>query len=169
MEVISSVVYGKYNFAIINAGQNKQGKSMVRIIVGVVAGFLVWVIVWVGTEQVFSALWPDWFGAHLIAFTAAIKNGGQFTADTTILLMQIVMASLVSVLAGYVAALIARETKRAPLILGILLAAFGLLKVVMSWPYVPLWHHVILMALLFPMTILGGKLKAARSRPKVHD
>jgi hypothetical protein len=29
----------------------------------------------------------------------------------------------------------------------------------MSWPYVPLWYHVVFTALLVPMTILGGRLK----------
>ncbi len=48
--------------------------------------------------------------------------------------------------------------KRAPLVLGFLLLAFGLLKAVMSWPYVPIWYHVIFTALLIPMTIMGGKL-----------
>ena len=99
------------------------------------------------------------YGAHQLAFTAAIKNGGQFSADTTILLMQIVCASVVSVMSGFLAALIARENKRAPLILGLLLTAFGLLKAVMSWPYVPIWYHVIFTALLMPMAIMGGKLK----------
>ncbi len=30
----------------------------------------------------------------------------------------------------------------------------------LSWPYVPLWSHVLFTALLLPMTITGGKLKA---------
>ena len=134
---------------------------MVRIVFGVIAGFFAWSIVWVGSEIVFSAIWPEWYGAHQRAFTAAIKNGGQFSADTMILLMQIVLGSIVSVMSGFLAALIARENKRAPLILGLLLMAFGLLKVVMSWPYVPIWYHVIFTALLIPMTIVGGKLKTA--------
>jgi hypothetical protein len=54
------------------------------------------------------------------------------------LLVHIVLGSIVSVMSGFLAALIAGENKRAPLILGFLLLAFGLLKVVMSWPYVPI-------------------------------
>lgn len=131
---------------------------MWRIVWGVIAGFFGWSIVWVGSEKLLSAISPVWFGAHQLAFTAAIKNGGQFSADTTILLMQIVLGSIVSAMAGFLAALIARENKRAPLILGLLLLAIGLVKVVMSWPYVPIWHHVIFTALLIPMTIMGGKL-----------
>ena len=131
---------------------------MVRIVLGVIAGFLAWAIVWFGSEKILSAIWPEGFGAHQRAFEAAIKNGGQFTADTTLLLIHIVLASIVSVMAGFLAALIAGEHMRAPVVLGFLLLAFGLLKAVMSWQYVPLWYHVIFTALLIPMTIAGGKL-----------
>ena len=132
---------------------------MVRIVLGVIAGFLAWAIVWVGSEKVLSAIWPEWFGTHQLAFQAAIEHGGQFTADSTILLIHIVLGSIVSVMSGFLAALIAGENKRAPLVLGFLLLAVGLLKAVMSWPYVPIWYHVIFTAILLPMTIVGGKLK----------
>ena len=131
---------------------------MLRIVLGVIAGFIAWLIVWVGSEKILSAIWPEWFGAHQTAFQAAIEHGGQFTADTSILLIHIVLGSIVSVMSGFLAALIAGENKRAPLILGFLLLAVGLLKVVMSWPYVPIWYHVIFTAILLPMAIMGGKL-----------
>jgi len=131
---------------------------MVRIVLGVIAGFFAWAIVWFGSEKILSAIWPE-FGAHQRAFQAAIENGGQFTADTRLLLTHIVLGSIVSVMSGFLAALIAGENKRAPLVLGFLLLALGLLKAVMSWPYVPIWYHVIFTALLIPMTIMGGKLK----------
>lgn len=133
-----------------------------RIVLGVIAGFLAWAIAWVGSEKILSAIWPESYGAHQIAFQAAVENGGQFTADTTLLLIHIVVGSIVSVMSGFLAALIARENTRAPLVLGFLLVAVGLLKVVLSWPYVPIWYHVIFTALLIPMTIMGGKLKTTR-------
>ena len=132
---------------------------MVRIVLGVIGGFFVWAIAWVGSEKILSAIWPESYGAHQAAFQAAIVNGGQFTADTTLLLMHIVLCSIVSLMSGFLAALIAGENKRAPLVLGFLLMAFGLLKAVMSWAYVPIWYHIIFTALLIPMTIMGGKLK----------
>jgi hypothetical protein len=139
---------------------------MVRIVLGVIGGFFSWAIVWFGSEKIFSALWPEWFGAHQVAFQAAIEHGGQFTADSTVLLIHIVLASIVSVISGFLAALIAGENKRAPLVLGFLLLAFGLLKVVMSWPYVPIWYHVVFTAILLPMALVGGKLKTAPSKKK---
>jgi uncharacterized membrane protein YwzB len=130
---------------------------MVRIVLGVISGFLAWATVWVGSEKILSAIWLA-FGVHQRAFEEAIKNGGQFTADTTMLLTHIVLGSIVSVMSGFLAALIAGENRRAPLVLGFLLVAVGLLKAVMSWPYVPIWYHVIFTAILLPMAVMGGKL-----------
>ena len=110
---------------------------MVRIVLGVISAFLAWLIAWVGSEKILSAIWSG-FGAHQRAFEEAIKNGGQFTADTTMLLTHIVIGSIVSVLAGSLAALIAGENRRAPLVLGCLLLALGFLKAVMSWQHVPI-------------------------------
>ena len=133
---------------------------MLRMVLGVVAGFFTWMIAWFGGEKVISALWPA-FGTHQAAFQAAIENGGQFTADATMLLTHIVLGSIVSVISGFLAALIAGENRRSPLILGFLLLGLGVLKMVMSWQYVPVWYHVIFTAFLLPMTIVGGKLKTA--------
>ena len=132
---------------------------MVRIILGAIVGFFAWSIVWVGSEKIFSAIWPAWYGAHQTAFEAAIQNGGQFTPDPTILVMNIIRGAIVSAGAGYLAALISGENKRSPLILGILLLAFDLIIVALSWKHVPLWYGIIFTVMLVPMTILGGRLK----------
>ena len=133
---------------------------MLRIVLGVIAGFFAWLIVWIGSEKILSAIWPE-FGVHQRAFEEAVKNGPDasgFTADTTMLLTHIVLGSIVSVMAGSLAARIAGENTPAPLVLGFLLLAVGLLKAVMSWQYVPIWYHVIFTAILLPMAIIGGKL-----------
>lgn len=133
---------------------------MLRIVLGVIGGFFAWMTVWVGSEKVLSAIFPEGYGVHQAAFQAAVENGASgFTVDTTLLLVHIVQGVIVSVMAGALAALIAGENKRAPLILGLSLVAFGLMIVVLSWPYVPVWYHIIFTAMLLPMTIFGGKLK----------
>jgi len=130
---------------------------MWRIVLGVIAGFIAWLVVWIGSEKILSAIWPA-FGANQKAFEEAVRNGGEYTADTTMLLTHLVLGSVVSVMAGIFAALIARENTSAPLVVGILLLALGLLKAVMSWQYVPIWYHIIFTAILLPMAVLGGKL-----------
>jgi len=130
---------------------------MLRIVLGAIAGFIAWFIVWVVSEKIIGAIWPA-FGVHQKAFEEAIKNGGEFTADTRALLTHIILGSIVSVLAGYLAALIAGENTSAPLFIGILLLAMGVAKAVMSWQYVPIWYHIIFTAILLPLAIIGGKL-----------
>lgn len=135
---------------------------MVRIALGSIAGFIAWIILWVGIEKIFIAVLPQWYGVPQLAFQEAVENrAGQFTAETRLLLTHIIIGSIVSVIAGYLAALTAGDRARAPMILGFLLVGLGVLKAAMSWSYVPLWYHVIFTAMLLPMTIVGGKLKGA--------
>lgn len=49
---------------------------MLRIVLGVIAGFIAWLIVWIGSEKVISAIWPA-FGVHQKTFENAVKNGGS--------------------------------------------------------------------------------------------
>lgn len=135
---------------------------MIRIVLAVIAGFFAWLLAWVGLEKILSAIWPEWYGTHQIAFEAALLIGSPFTPDSSILLIHILCASIVSLMSGFLAARIAGENKRAPQILSVLLLALGLAKMVMSWPLVPIWYHIIFTALLIPMTIFGSKLKTAQ-------
>ena len=130
---------------------------MLRIALGVIAGFVGWLIAWVASEKIIGAIWPA-FGVHQKAFEEVIKNGGEFTADTTMLITHVVLGSIVSVIAGALAALVAGENSKAPMFAGILLLLMGVAKAVMSWQYVPLWYHVVFTAMLLPLAVLGGKL-----------
>jgi hypothetical protein len=135
---------------------------MIRTVLGVVAGFLVWMIAWFGGETILSAIWPA-FGVHQAAFQAAIENGPDpsgFTADSTMLLTHIVLGSVASLISGFLAALIAGENRRIPLAVGCLLLGMAIMKAVTSWPLVPVWYHVIFTAILLPMAIIGGRLKS---------
>ncbi len=134
---------------------------MIRIVLGVVVGFIAWLILWVGGEQILSVLWPEGLGVHQRAFQEAIEKGGPFTADRTLLVVHLVLVPLVSAAAGFLAAVIAGENKWAPMVLGLLLLAMGLAKMVLTWSYVPIWYHVLFTGFLILMPILGGKLKAS--------
>ena len=96
---------------------------MLRIVLGVIVGFITWMIVWVGVEKILSAILPEWYGAPQTAFQNAVENGGQFIAETHLLLSHILIGAIISAVAGYVAALTAGENMRAPPVLGFLLLA----------------------------------------------
>lgn len=132
---------------------------MVKIVLGVIAGFVAWSILWVGSDQVLMLASPAWYGAHQLGFEKAITNGEPFAADTTILIMHVVRSAIISIMSGFLAAFIAGENRRAPLILGVILLIVGIAVEAYAWNYAPAWYHIIFVLLLIPMTLLGGKLK----------
>ena len=132
---------------------------MLRIILGVIAGFIAWSILWVGSDQVLISFSPDWYGQHQHSLQAAMFNQAPFVPDTTILLMHLVRAAIVSIMAGFLAAIVANENKKAPFALGVLLLLAGIAVQAMAWSYLPIWYHMIFLGLLIPMTGLGGRMK----------
>lgn len=136
---------------------------MVRIILGVIAGFVAWSILWVGSDQVLMAT-LDWYREHQNAFQKAMFNGESFQANTTILIMHLVRSVIISLISGYLAALVAAENRRAPLILGILLLLFGIMVQAYAWKYIPVWYHLLFLVLLIPVTMIGGRLRKVQMR-----
>ncbi len=132
---------------------------MLRIIAGIIVGFVVWSILWTGSDALLSALSPGWYGKHQTEFGAAVTNNQPFVPDATILILGLIRSVIFSLASGYIAATIAHENAKSTVGLGVLLLAFGIFIQSIFWDYVPLWYHVPFLALLIPMTILGGKLK----------
>jgi hypothetical protein len=132
---------------------------MLRIILGAIIGFIVWSVLWVGSDAVLSAISPGWYGKNLSGLEAAVNNKTSFTADSLILLIALVRSVIFSIISGFIAALIARENTKSPLACGVLLLLFGIYIQSIFWNYVPLWYHIPFLLLLIPMTIMGGKLR----------
>lgn len=134
---------------------------MVRIILAVIVGFLVWSILWLGSEELLSMIFPEWFGAHQIAFKkASLDNTPYWVEDTSILVWNVIRGIIVSIISGYIAAMIAGENKTSTLVLGVCLLLFGLYIVFVTWAMIPVWYHALFSLMLIPMTILGGRLKS---------
>lgn len=132
---------------------------MVRIILGVIVGFVVWTILWLGSDKVLMSLSPAWYGSHQLTFEGALMTGTGFTPDPTILLIHIVRASIISIMSGFIAAMVAGENRKTPLALGVVLLLVGVAVEAMAWNYLPIWYHLIFLVLIIPMTLLGGRMK----------
>ena len=132
---------------------------MLRIILGAIVGFIVWSVLWVGSDAIISVISPNWYGKSLVDFQNAVDNKLPYTVDSTILIMSLIRSVIFSIFAGFATALIAKENSKSTLGLGILLLLFGIFIQSIYWNYVPLWYHIPFLALLIPMAILGGKLK----------
>jgi hypothetical protein len=136
-------------------------KNMLRLILGVVVGFVAWSILWVGSNEVLVTMSPDWWGAHQTAFERAWTNKEAFTADATIMIVNLLRSFAISIISGFLAAVVANESKRTTLVLGVLLLLFGIFVQVSAWSLIPIWYHFLFLFMLIPMTIAGGKLKSS--------
>lgn len=132
---------------------------MLRVVLGVIAGFIAWSILWVGSEQVLSQMSPGWYGAHQDKVALAVANGSSFNSDTTIVMICLIRSIIASLMSGFLAAVIARENSLSPKILGIVLLLVGITVQFFLWNVFPVWYHAIFLALLIPMSVLGGRLK----------
>jgi hypothetical protein len=132
---------------------------MVRVILGIAVGFIVWSVLWVGSDFVLTAISPNWYGKHHTELEAASLNKTPFMSDSVILVIALIRSAIFSIVSGSLAAPIARENAKSALGLGILLLLFGIYIQSIFWNNAPLWYHISFLFLLVPMTILGGTLK----------
>ncbi len=132
---------------------------MLRIILGVIAGFILWSIVWVGLDALWSAVSPGWFGRIFNEFQNAAKHNEPFTPPLAVSIYLIFQSVLCSLFAGFTAALIAKENRKSTLALGVLLLLTGIFVEVSNWQYFPIWYHVLFLLLLIPATVSGGRLR----------
>ncbi|MCD9189077.1 MAG: hypothetical protein LUM44_21855 [Pyrinomonadaceae bacterium] len=135
---------------------------MLRVILGAILGFIVWTILLLGSDAVWVALSPDWYGKHQADFQAAINNKTPFLADTGVMIVAIFRSAIFSLITGFIAALISRESFKSPLLLGIFLVAFGAFIHSMMLDNVPIWYHILILIPIIPLTLLGGKLKGQK-------
>jgi hypothetical protein len=122
---------------------------MGRTIGAVVAGVVLWGVLWNG-------------GSAGLGAAGVITVGEPITA-VPVLLGLIAYSAGLSVLAGWVCAVIKDGPDAMTAVKG--LAAVNLLigiaVEVMYWSLMPVWYHLIFLALVVPMTLAGGRMKAA--------
>ena len=131
---------------------------MLRIILGAIAGFVVWSILWVGGDAVFMALSTS-YKEYLEGFNNALMTKEPFEINTPILFLTLIKSFICSIISGVVTALIAKENTKSTILLGILLLTFGIFIQSIYWNYLPLWYHLAFLLMLIPMSFLGGKLR----------
>jgi len=126
-----------------------ETKSLLKNIYGVIAGFVLWTALWIASDLALRLISPEWY-------VEASKN-----FSTTFLLITLVRSIVISVVCGYIAALIARQNGAATaLVLGVLLLAFGVFVQAQLWNSIPLWYHLLFLVTLIPATYLGGRLRS---------
>jgi hypothetical protein len=119
---------------------------MLRTIAAVVAGFVAWSAVWLDGNAILAALSP-----------AAVNADGS-VANVGFLLALLALSLLASLVAGYTtAALQARPG--AAWALALVLLVVGIAVELGSWRLLPVWYHLVFLALIVPVVRFGAGLR----------
>ncbi len=128
-----------------------KGEAMLRLILGAVIGVVAWMAVVFVVSYLVRAAAPE-INAAMVAHTTVTAMAERLAISF--------VASLVS---GYLAMLIARDS-RGPLIAGVLMLfifvpyhLFGRDAGGTIWTSFPLWYHLTFFVSLLLLSILGGR------------
>ena len=119
---------------------------MIRAILGVIAGYAAWTILWLGGNVLL-------FGEA----SRVIGEGQAFTAAGP-LAGVIVLSVVCSIVAGLTAAKIAKSRAAgAVIVMALLLLATGVGVQLGVWSLMPVWYHLAFLVLIIPVTIASGR------------
>jgi hypothetical protein len=125
---------------------------MLRAIAAVIAAFVSWFVIATIGNRVLRLTWPDY---------AQVERAMNFTL--AMLLARLVLGTLSSLGAGFVVAWISRSNRVAALsLVGLLLVLF-VPQHYMLWPRFPVWYHLVFLASLIVIPLLGAKLYLGRA------
>ena len=122
---------------------------MGRSILSVFAGMVSWSVLWISTNAVLAALFPD------------IIVPEQYVGHLGMLLTFLIASVAYSIAAGYVTGMVAtRDHLKHGLALGIAQLAIGISFQSMYWDLMPVWYHLTFLVLLIPGNLAGAALRA---------
>lgn len=119
---------------------------MVRSVVGVVAGLVVWVALATVAGVILRNAWPAY---------ASVADAMTFTLPMMIARLSI--GAVATLAAGWVATVITRRF-RLSLLPGVVLLLGFIPQHIMLWEKFPVSYHLTFLCSLLPLTLLGGRM-----------
>jgi hypothetical protein len=120
---------------------------MLKKILGVVAGLLVWSTVVTVAGAIMRLSWPAY---------ASVATAMTFTL--TMLVARLSISVLATLAAGLVTAIIAPRSLLVRLMPGVLLLVGFIPVHIMLWNRFPVWYHLTFLLSLVPLTYVGGTI-----------
>jgi hypothetical protein len=120
---------------------------MMRIAIAVIVGYVVWSVIWLVANNL------------MFADAGEVMAAGDPFTETRPLLGVLALSVVCSLAGGVVAAKVGKERARAA-VMGnaILLLVSGIAIQASIWALMPVWYHLVFLALLVPVTLMGGRL-----------
>ncbi len=125
---------------------------MKRIIVGIVAGVVAWVLAASLLNRGVSTALPGYAGAEL-----------NMTFTLSMMTVRLILGALASLIAGAATGWIDRPGGPAAWIVGAMLLAAFIPMHVAVWDLFPVWYHLTFLVTLVPLMLLGSLLARARA------
>ncbi|MGH8317597.1 MAG: hypothetical protein ACREUL_06415 [Steroidobacteraceae bacterium] len=130
---------------------------MVRSVVGVVVGAVLWMVGFYALAIGLARLWPD----YAIHGHEWVKEG-VFTFTPFMTCCNLALWVLAEIGAGWVAAKISRGPRAAWTLAGLLSVYLAALHLVLYWPRFPWWYNLGVVIPAIPAVLLGANLAAPR-------
>jgi len=125
---------------------------MGRAIGGVVVGYALWSVLWLGLNAGVQAALPD------------IVDPLQPLTHTGVLAFFVVASVVISIGSGFVCAAVrGSSSMKSVQVLAAALLVTGIGAEVSYWAMTPVWYHLVFLALLVPATLWGGSLRAGKA------
>lgn len=132
---------------------------MVRSVLGVVVGAIVWTVAFWILAMVLALLWPD-YAIHGRQWMRA----GVFTFTPLMAFCNLVLWVLAEIAAGWAAGRIAKGRVAVWVLAALLGIYLAVLHLVLYWPRFPWWYNLGVVIPVIPAVLLGARLaNAARS------
>jgi hypothetical protein len=136
---------------------------MVRGVLGVVVGAVVWMAGFFALALVLAQLWPG-YAIHGREWT----RQGVFTFTPPMACCNLVFWLLAEIGAGWVTGMIAKRREAVWVLAGLLGVYLAVLHLILYWPRFPWWYNLGVVIPTVPAVLFGGKLanspRAARSQ-----
>jgi hypothetical protein len=126
---------------------------MVRNVLGVVIGAVVWMVGFLILAVVLAQLWPD-YAVHGRQWT----RQGVFTFTPLMACCNLVFWVLAEIGAGWTAGRIAKRRQAVWVLAGLVGIYLAVLHLVLYWPRFPWWYNLGVVIPAVPAMLWGGKL-----------
>jgi hypothetical protein len=130
---------------------------MVRAVLGFVVAAVVWMAAFTVLTFGVAFVWP----AYAVHGRTWFESG-VFTFEPPMAVFNVVCWALAAVLAGWVAAAIARRREAVWALAAVLAGYLGVIHLLVEWSTFPWWYNLGVVLPAAPAVLLGGKL-AGRS------
>lgn len=125
-----------------------------RIPLGILAGLLIWWVMFYASGTVFMYFWP----AMLEAAGPVVENNDFSQFTTPMLLLLIVMYLWVNPIAGWLIVYITKNRDHVWIASVLMLIYAGYIHWFQLWNNLPDWYNVLVPIMIPPLMYLGGRL-----------